>query len=140
MLLQATSCLVQNEIFAQGGHGKTPLSWPSGPQAGLGGEVETLKTKYHLQAFYNSRGADGNASPLEFDTGVDAVPEAVDMCIRLMTPTEIASVTSVPKFAYQGRTDIPEVQPHQKEYVVPHFTASPPHILRQIWQVSVMYL
>ena len=58
---------------------------------------------------YTSRGPNGAGPPLEFDTGVDAVPEAVDMCIRLMTPTEVASVTAAPKYAYQGRTDRPEV-------------------------------
>ncbi len=60
---------------------------------------------------YDSRGASGSAPPLEFDTGVDAVPEAVDMCIRLMTPQELASVRSAPEFAYQGRSDVPAVRP-----------------------------
>ena len=62
-----------------------------------------------MQVLYDSRGSNGAGPPLEFDTGVDAVPEAVDMCIRLMTPTEVASVTAAPKYAYQGRTDRPEV-------------------------------
>ena len=62
-----------------------------------------------VQAFYDSRGADGNAPPLEFDTGVDAVPEAVDMCIRLMTPQEVAVVQTSHKFAYDGRSDRPPV-------------------------------
>lgn len=61
------------------------------------------------QVLYDSRGLDGTASPLEFDTGVDAVPEAVDMCIRLMTPTELASVEAAPRYAYEGRADRPEV-------------------------------
>ena len=62
-----------------------------------------------MQAFYDSRGPDGDAAPLEFDTGVDAVPEAVDMCIRLMTPQEVAVVSSSHKFAYEGRSDRPPV-------------------------------
>ena len=62
-----------------------------------------------MQVFYDSRGPEGSAPPLEFDTGVDAVPEAVDMCIRLMTPQEVAVVTSSHKFAYEGRSDRPPV-------------------------------
>lgn len=63
-----------------------------------------------LQVLYDSRGPDGAGAPLEFDTGVDAVPEAVDMCIRLMTPNELATVTSTPRYAYEGRKDKPLVR------------------------------
>ncbi len=56
---------------------------------------------------------------MEFDTGVDAVPEAVDMCIRLMTPTEIASVSAAPKYAYEGRADRPEVKINPKTGCLP---------------------
>ena len=62
-----------------------------------------------VQLFYDSRGDSGAQLPLEFDTGVDAVPEAVDMCIRLMTPNELATVRSSPRFAYDGRADKPPV-------------------------------
>ena len=58
---------------------------------------------------YDSRGPDGAGEPLEFDTGVNAVPEAVDMCVRLMTPQEVATVRSVSKLAYDGRVDRPPV-------------------------------
>lgn len=62
-----------------------------------------------MQILYDTRGQNGAGPPLEFDTGVDAVPEAVDMCVRLMVPSEVASVVAAPKYAYEGRTDRPEV-------------------------------
>ena len=71
--------------------------------------IFTPQRQAHVQVLYDSRGQNGAGSPLEFDTGVDAVPEAVDMCIRLMVPSEIASVTAAAKYAYEGRMDIPEV-------------------------------
>jgi len=58
---------------------------------------------------YDSRGANGAGEPLEFDTGVNAVPEAVDMCVRLMTPQEVATARSVSRLAYDGRADRPPV-------------------------------
>ncbi len=61
------------------------------------------------QVVYDSRGLDGTGEPLEFDTGVNAVPEAVDMCVRLMTPQEVATATSVSRLAYDGRSDRPPV-------------------------------
>lgn len=40
---------------------------------------------------------------------MNAVPEAVDMCVRLMTPQEVATATSVSRLAYDGRSDRPPV-------------------------------
>lgn len=58
---------------------------------------------------YDTRGPDGAAPPREFDTGMDAVPEAVDMAVRLMTPGELSLVRSSGRFAYDRRADRPEV-------------------------------
>lgn len=69
----------------------------------------TLRQFDCLQVYYDSRGENGGNPPLEFDTGVDFVPEAVDMCIRLMTPNELATVSSTPRYAYEGRKDKPPV-------------------------------
>lgn len=58
---------------------------------------------------YDSRGQAGAEPPLQFDTGMGAVPEAVDMSIRLMTPEETSLVTAAAPYAYQGRDDRPAV-------------------------------
>lgn len=62
--------------------------------------------------YLDTRGALGDASPVEFDTDMGLVPEALDMCVRLMTPQELATVTSTSTYAYDGRTDRPEVRLH----------------------------
>ena len=62
-----------------------------------------------LQVLYDTRGPDGVGGPREFDTGMDAVPEAVDMAVRLMTPGELSRVHSSGRFAYDRRADRPEV-------------------------------
>ena len=59
---------------------------------------------------FNSRGPDGKAASLEFDTGMGLVPEAMDMAVRLMTPQEVSTVAAHPKYAYQGRPDCPPVR------------------------------
>ena len=58
---------------------------------------------------FDTRGADGAEPPLQFDTGMGVVPEAVDMSVRLMTPQETSIVTAAPPYAYQGRLDRPPV-------------------------------
>lgn len=62
----------------------------------------------------DTRGPDGNAAPLEFNTGMDEVPEAVDMAVRLMTPQETSLVRAAARYAFDGRPDRPEVG----EYIV----------------------
>lgn len=62
------------------------------------------------QVVYDSRGEGGDAAPLEFATGMNQVPEAVDMAVRLMTPQETSLVRASPRYAYDGRGDRPEVR------------------------------
>jgi len=57
----------------------------------------------------DTRGADGSAEAQTFETGMGMVPEALDLCVRLMTVQESATVTSTSTYAYDGRTDKPEV-------------------------------
>ena len=60
--------------------------------------------------YLDTRGDDGDSPPMEFDTDMGQVPEALDMCVRLMTPTELATVNSTSVYAYDGRTDRPEAR------------------------------
>ncbi len=39
------------------------------------------------QEFVNTRGADSNAEPLEFDSGMGILPEAIDMTGTMVTVT-----------------------------------------------------
>ncbi|KAF5193827.1 Peptidyl-prolyl cis-trans isomerase pasticcino1 [Thalictrum thalictroides] len=55
------------------------------------GEEETV--------FYDTR-VDNNGEPLEFCSGEGLVPEGLEMCVRLMLPGEIATVTCPPDYAY----------------------------------------
>ncbi|BDA50340.1 probable peptidyl-prolyl cis-trans isomerase FKBP5 [Coccomyxa sp. Obi] len=64
---------------------------------------------------HNTRGPEGNAPPLEFNTGMDEVPEAVDMAVRLMTPGETSLVRASPRYAFDGRADRPEGCPEGAE-------------------------
>lgn len=41
--------------------------------------------------------------------GMAAVPEGLDMAVRLMTPGELASIHAQPPYAYGSRPDRPEV-------------------------------
>ncbi|KAA6416871.1 MAG: peptidyl-prolyl isomerase PASTICCINO1 [Trebouxia sp. A1-2] len=63
------------------------------------------------QEFVNTRGADSNAQPLEFDSGMGILPEAIDMTVRLMTPGEVSLITSTSQYAYDGRPDRPPGMP-----------------------------
>ena len=63
---------------------------------------------------HDTRGPDGGAPPLEFNTGMDEVPEALDMAVRLMTPGEMSLVHAAPRYAYDGRADRPEVREKEK--------------------------
>jgi hypothetical protein len=63
-----------------------------------------------MQVAFDTRGADKGAPPLEFATGMNEVPEAVDMAVRLMTPQETSLVRAQPRFAYAGREDRPPVR------------------------------
>ena len=65
---------------------------------------------YRMQEVaFDTRGESQAEPPLEFETGMGAVPEAVDMSVRLMTPQEVAIITAAPAYAYQGRSDCPPV-------------------------------
>ncbi len=48
--------------------------------------------------YYDTRQA---GPPIEFDTGMGTVPDAVDTCSRLMLVNELATVTSNWKHAYE---------------------------------------
>lgn len=61
------------------------------------------------EVLLDTRGPSVDAPPVEFDTGMGAVPEAIDMAVRLMTPEETSLIRSAPKYAYEGRQDRPEV-------------------------------
>jgi len=63
-----------------------------------------------ISVLLDTRGADnGIAEPQTFETGMGMVPEALDLCVRLMTVQEMATVTSTSTYAYDGRSDKPEV-------------------------------
>lgn len=57
----------------------------------------------------NTRGASGSGRPLEFDTGMGAACEALDMAVRLMTPGEVSIVRAAGRYAYDGRPERPQV-------------------------------
>lgn len=63
-----------------------------------------------FKVVHDTRGADGAAGPLEFNTGMDEVPEAVDMAVRLMTPGEASLVRAASRYAFDGRPDRPQVR------------------------------
>jgi hypothetical protein len=54
------------------------------------------------------QGGDG-AAPLEVDTGCGQLPEAVELCARLMVPGELAAAVAVPRYAYQVRRRLREL-------------------------------
>ena len=62
------------------------------------------------QVLHSTRGSDGSAAPLEFNTGMDEVPEAIDMAVRLMTPQETSLVSAAARYAFDGRSDRPKVR------------------------------
>ena len=62
-----------------------------------------------MQVLHSTRGTNGSATPVEFNTGMDEVPEAVDMAVRLMTPQETSLVSAAARYAFDGRSDRPEV-------------------------------
>ena len=63
-----------------------------------------------MQVLFTTRGPDGSAAPVEFNTGMDEVPEAIDMAVRLMTPQEVSLVSAKARLAFQHRSDRPEVR------------------------------
>ncbi|KAK9805627.1 hypothetical protein WJX72_008874 [[Myrmecia] bisecta] len=67
------------------------------------------------ETFIDTRGADGNSAPVEFDTGMGSQPEALEMAVKLMTPEEVSLVRSAAAFAYDGRPDRPEGVPDGAE-------------------------
>ena len=73
--------------------------------------IELTLTLATQEVLHDTRGEDGSTEPIEFDTGMGVVPEAVDMSVRLMTPEEISLVTAAAPYAYQGRADRPPVGP-----------------------------
>jgi hypothetical protein len=56
----------------------------------------------------DTRGQDGAAPAVEFQTGMAMVPEGLDMAVRLMVPGEVSTVRAAPGYAYDGRADRPE--------------------------------
>ncbi|CAK0786960.1 hypothetical protein CVIRNUC_010174 [Coccomyxa viridis] len=60
------------------------------------------------EVIFTTRGPDGSAAPVEFNTGMDEVPEAIDMAVRLMTPQEVSLVSAKARLAFQHRSDRPE--------------------------------
>ena len=62
-----------------------------------------------MQVLFRTRGPDGSAAPIEFNTGMDEVPEAIDMAVRLMTPQEVSLVSAKARLAFEHRSDRPEV-------------------------------
>ena len=62
-----------------------------------------------MQVLHSTRGRDGCGPPVEFNTGMDEAPEALDMAVRLMTPQEVSLISAAPRFAFQGRADRPQV-------------------------------
>lgn len=71
--------------------------------------LNSTSSRAALQVLHSTRGTDGSAAPVEFNTGMDEVPEAVDMAVRLMTPQETSLVSAAARYAYDGRSDRPEV-------------------------------
>ena len=63
-----------------------------------------------MQVLFTTRGLDGSAAPVEFNTGMDEVPEAIDMAVRLMTPQEVSLVSAKARLAFQHRSDRPQVR------------------------------
>ncbi|KAL4447985.1 hypothetical protein ABPG75_005204 [Micractinium tetrahymenae] len=88
------------------GEGEFPMDCPL--------EDSRVRVHYRVRAqgqrqwAHDSRGADGQGTPLEFDTGMGEVPEALDMCVRLMLRGEVSALTSTWRFAYEGRQDAPK--------------------------------
>jgi hypothetical protein len=61
-----------------------------------------------VQVLHTTRGLDGGGPPLEFNTGMDEAPEALDMAVRLMTLLEVSLISAAPRYAFQGRADRPQ--------------------------------
>lgn len=95
--------------IARKGEGEFPLDCPL--------EDSRVRLHYRLKAegssdwLLDSRGADGQAAPLEFETGMGEMPEALDMCARLMLRGELAVVTATWRYAFDGRDDAPQGLP-----------------------------
>ncbi len=51
------------------------------------------------EMFFDTRGQDGAAPPVEFDTGMGLVPEGLDVSVRLMTPGELARIRATARSA-----------------------------------------
>lgn len=64
------------------------------------------------QTVLDTRGPSGAGTPVEFDTGMGSICEALDMAVRLMTPEEVSTVRSTGQYAYDGRPDRPQVWCH----------------------------
>ncbi|GBF92152.1 peptidyl-prolyl cis-trans isomerase [Raphidocelis subcapitata] len=72
-------------------------------QAGGAGDAWAFDTA----AAAGGGGGGGGGAPLEVDTGCGELPEAVELCARLMVPGELARAVAQPRYAYQGRDDAP---------------------------------
>ena len=82
-----------------------------------------------LQVLYSTRGAEGSTAPLEFNTGMDEVPEAVDMAVRLMTPQETSLVSAAARYAFDGRSERPQVR--SRRHASPALRGMLPSLLRR---------
>jgi len=105
-------------------HYKARIARPAGAAAGAAGGggdggpdadgwLYDSRARAALAAAAESNGggggdsdSNGNAAPvaaLEVDTGCGELPEAVELCARLMVPGEVARAMAQPRYAYQVR-------------------------------------
>lgn len=63
------------------------------------------------EQFVDTRGPSGQEPPLEVETGMGMVPEAIDMAVRLMVPGEVSHVRSSAAYAYDSCQQCREVEP-----------------------------
>ena len=58
------------------------------------------------EVFWDTRKDDkGNKGPFCFETGLNVVPEGLEMCIKLMVPEETSIIQCASKYAYDGFKD-----------------------------------
>lgn len=71
--------------------------------------VAVKECQFHCHGMQSNRVLDHQKC--RCPTGMGMVPEGLDMVVRLMTPGEISTVRSTSTYAYDGRSDRPEVLP-----------------------------
>jgi hypothetical protein len=88
-----------------------PLPPSGSAAAGAGGAGWAFDTRRRAGAAGGGSGEGGGeekedgegAPPLEVDTGCGELPEALELCARLMVPGELARAAAQPRYAYQAR-------------------------------------